>query len=194
VTPTEGEPFFISTAIPYVNARPHVGFAFEAVLTDAIARYRRARGRDVFFLTGTDDNSLKNVEAAEERGMPIETLVDENATRFHALKESLELSFDDFIRTSRDPRHRTAVEKLWVAKEESVETRRRVSTILYNLAEVLRIVAAFSAPFIPAAAERIANQLALEDGWQDISEATASWGGTVPGTAVHMAPALFPKG
>jgi methionyl-tRNA synthetase len=73
----EGDRFFISTAIPYVNARPHIGFAFEAVLADAVARYHRARGRDVFFLTGTDDNSLKNVEAAEQRGIPTEQLVEE---------------------------------------------------------------------------------------------------------------------
>jgi methionyl-tRNA synthetase len=111
----EGDPFYISTAIPYVNARPHVGFAFEAVLADAVARYQRARGRDVFFLTGTDDNSLKNVEAAEQRGIPTEQLVAENAERFRQLREALGLSFDDFIRTSKDGRHFAAVDKMWKA-------------------------------------------------------------------------------
>jgi methionyl-tRNA synthetase len=108
-------PLFISTAIPYVNARPHIGFAFEIVLTDVVARYHRARGRDVFFLTGTDDNSLKNVQAAQKAGIPIEELVENNARHFHALKDTLGLSFDDFLRTSGDPRHQEAVRKLWKA-------------------------------------------------------------------------------
>ena len=62
-------PFYITTSIPYVNARPHLGFALEAVLTDALARYHRLRGEDVRFLTGTDENSLKNVQAAEREGI-----------------------------------------------------------------------------------------------------------------------------
>lgn len=110
-----GNPFYISTAIPYVNAPPHIGFAWELVLADAIARYQRARGRDVFFLTGTDDNSLKNVEAAESRGVPIRQLVDENAEEFFRLRDALDLSFDDFIRTSTDPRHFAAVGAIWNA-------------------------------------------------------------------------------
>jgi methionyl-tRNA synthetase len=60
---------FITTAIPYVNARPHLGFAYELVLGDALARHRRRRGRDVRFVTGTDDNSLKNVAAAAREGI-----------------------------------------------------------------------------------------------------------------------------
>jgi methionyl-tRNA synthetase len=111
----ERDRLYISTAIPYVNARPHIGFAFEAVLADAVARYHRARGREVFFLTGTDDNSLKNVEAAEQRGISTEQLVEENAERFRRLREALGLSFDDFIRTSKDARHSAAVEKIWKA-------------------------------------------------------------------------------
>jgi methionyl-tRNA synthetase len=108
-------PLFIGTAIPYVNARPHIGFAFEIVVTDAVARYQRARGREVFFLTGTDDNSLKNVHAARELGVPVAHLVDENAAQFFSLKDALALSFDDFIRTSEDPRHEDAVSRLWQA-------------------------------------------------------------------------------
>jgi methionyl-tRNA synthetase len=112
MAPTAGS-FFISTAIPYVNARPHVGFAFEAVLADAIARYRRARGHDVYFLSGSDDNSLKNVAAARDLGISVEALVRINADRFHGLGDALDLSFSDFIRTSSDIRHRRAVAKLW---------------------------------------------------------------------------------
>src|SRR5262245_15086342 len=59
---------FITTAIPYVNARPHLGFAYELVLADILARHRRRRGRDTRFATGTDDNSLKNVAAARREG------------------------------------------------------------------------------------------------------------------------------
>jgi len=86
-------PWYVSTAIPYVNARPHIGFALEAVLTDALARYHRLHGDDVFALTGTDDNSLKNVRAAEREGVPTAEFVDRNAAQFQALAGALNLSF-----------------------------------------------------------------------------------------------------
>jgi methionyl-tRNA synthetase len=108
-------PWYVSTAIPYVNARPHIGFALEAVLTDALARYHRLHGDDVFALTGTDDNSLKNVRAAEREGVPTAEFVDRNAAQFQALAGALNLRFDDFIRTSSDPRHLAGVAKLWEA-------------------------------------------------------------------------------
>ena len=62
---------YITTAIPFVNARPHIGFALEIVLTDSIARYYRQHGEDVRFLTGSDENSLKNVQAAEREGIAV---------------------------------------------------------------------------------------------------------------------------
>ena len=108
-------PWTITTAIPYVNARPHLGFALEIVLTDALARFQRLRGRDVWFLTGTDENSLKNVQAAAEEGIPTQALVDRNAAAFYDLREALNLSFDDFIRTSVDPRHLAGATRLWRA-------------------------------------------------------------------------------
>ncbi len=107
--------WYITTAIPYVNARPHIGFALEIILTDAIARWRRLLNNDVRFLTGADENSLKNVRAAEQEGVPTQQLVDRNAAHFQALREPLNLSFDDFIRTSIDPRHVAGVQKLWEA-------------------------------------------------------------------------------
>jgi methionyl-tRNA synthetase len=107
--------FYITTAIPYVNGDPHVGFALECVQADVLARHRRLRGDDVRFLTGTDDNSLKNVEAAEAAGIPVGEFVNEKAERFAALRGPLALSNDDFIRTSVDPRHRPGVERLWRA-------------------------------------------------------------------------------
>jgi methionyl-tRNA synthetase len=107
--------FYITTAIPYVNGDPHVGFALECVQADVLARHRRLRGDDVRFLTGTDDNALKNVEAAEAAGTPVAEFVSEKAERFASLREPLALSYDDFIRTSVDPRHRPGVERLWRA-------------------------------------------------------------------------------
>jgi methionyl-tRNA synthetase len=106
---------FITTAIPFVNARPHLGFAYELVLADILARHRRLRGRDVWFTTGTDDHSLKNAVAAAREGVPTQELVDRNAAAFRALAPLLGCAPDDFIQTSRDPRHRPAVERLWRA-------------------------------------------------------------------------------
>ncbi len=64
-----GEPFYITTAISYPNGRPHIGHAYEAVATDAIARFQRLRGREVFFLTGTDEHGLKMASGARDRGI-----------------------------------------------------------------------------------------------------------------------------
>lgn len=106
---------YITTAIPYVNSKPHLGFALELVLADALARSHRARGDDVRRCTGTDENSLKNVLAAQAAGEDIATFVARQAAAFAALREPLDLVVDDFVRTSVDPRHRVAVEALWRA-------------------------------------------------------------------------------
>jgi methionyl-tRNA synthetase len=106
---------YLTVAIPYVNAAPHLGYAYELVQADLHARARRADGYDVRFLGGTDDHALKNVLAAEAAGTPVRAFVDSNARAFAALREALGISFDDFIRTSTDPRHRPAVERLWRA-------------------------------------------------------------------------------
>jgi len=114
---------FISTAIPYVNARPHLGFAYELVIADVLARHRRHRGHDVRFVTGTDENSLKNVSAAAREGVSPRALVDQNSAAFRALNSSLAIDADDFVRTSIDPRHRTAVEWLWRACRDDLYRR-----------------------------------------------------------------------
>ena len=106
---------FISTAIPYVNSKPHIGFALELFLADSVARAARQRREDVFFLSGSDDNSLKNALAAEQAGVPTQAFVDANAERFAQLCDELDISNDDFLRTSTDSRHRPAVEALWQA-------------------------------------------------------------------------------
>ena len=98
-----------------MNGDPHLGHALELVQADVIARHRRLRGGDVRFLTGTDDNALKNVDAALAAGLPVAEFVAEKAQRFADLAEPLQLSNDDFIRTSTDPRHRPGVERLWRA-------------------------------------------------------------------------------
>ena len=123
--------WYVTTAIPYVNARPHIGFAFEAILTDALARYHRQRGEDVRFLTGTDENSLKNAQAAEKEGIPTAELVERNAAHFRALRESLNLSFDDFIRTSVEARHLEGVAKLWEACDRNGDIYSRPYKGLY---------------------------------------------------------------
>ena len=107
--------FYVTTAIPYVNGDPHLGHALEFVQADVLARHRRLRGDDVRFLSGTDDNALKNVDAALAAGLPVAEFVSEKAQRFADLAAPLQLSNDDFIRTSTDPRHRPGVERLWAA-------------------------------------------------------------------------------
>src|SRR5215208_1611434 len=109
------ERHYLTTAIPYVNARPHLGFALELVQTDALARYHRLRGDETRFLTGTDDNSLSNVLAAERAGVPVADFVDANAAAFRELAAALAISNDDFIRTATDPRHLTGVPVFWRA-------------------------------------------------------------------------------
>jgi methionyl-tRNA synthetase len=111
--------FYITTAIDYVNASPHLGHALEKIQADVIARYQRIKGKDVFFLTGTDENSLKNVRAAKELGILTEDLVNKNAAKFYQLKEALNLSFDDFIRTTQE-RHKKGVQKFWLAIKKDI--------------------------------------------------------------------------
>jgi methionyl-tRNA synthetase len=105
--------YFVTTSIPYVNAAPHLGHALEFVQADVLARHRRLRGQRVRFLTGTDDHALKNVTAAARAGKPVVDFVAANADRFQELRTVLQLSNDDFIRTSSDRRHRPGVELLW---------------------------------------------------------------------------------
>jgi methionyl-tRNA synthetase len=109
------ERYYLTTAIPYVNARPHLGFALELVQADALTRYRRLRGDDARFLTGTDDNSLSNVLAAERAGVPVADFVESNAAVFRELAVQLGLANDDFIRTATDPRHLGGAAAFWRA-------------------------------------------------------------------------------
>lgn len=123
--------FYITTAIPYVNGDPHLGHALEFVQADVLARHRRLRGDDVRFLSGTDDNALKNVDAALAAGLPVAEFVAEKAQRFFDLAAPLQLSNDDFIRTSTDARHRPGVERLWAACAEAGDLYQRDYEGLY---------------------------------------------------------------
>jgi methionyl-tRNA synthetase len=122
---------YITTTIPYVNARPHIGFALELVQADVLARYRRGRAESVRFQAGTDDNSLKNVLAAQAAGEPVREFVDRNGDAFLALGDALSLTVDDVIRTSRDPRHRPGVERLWRACADAGDLYRKRYDGLY---------------------------------------------------------------
>ncbi len=122
---------YLSTTIPYVNSRAHVGHALELVQADVLARHHRRIGDEVRLQSGTDDNSLKNVLAAQAEGISTRALVNRNASAFAGLREHLSLSFDDFIRTSSDPRHRPGVERLWRACEASGDLYRKSYQGLY---------------------------------------------------------------
>jgi methionyl-tRNA synthetase len=122
---------YLSTTIPYVNARAHLGHALELVQADVLARHHRRTGDEVRLQSGTDDNSLTNVLAAEAEGISTRELVHRNASAFAALRDHLSLSFDDFIRTSSDPRHRPGVERLWRACEASGDLYRKSYEGLY---------------------------------------------------------------
>ncbi len=92
--------FYITTTIPYVNADPHIGFSLELVQTDAVARYERLLGKDVFFSTGTDEYGQKIWEASQKEGKNAQDYVDYYAQKYLALKGTLNLSYDNFIRTT----------------------------------------------------------------------------------------------
>jgi methionyl-tRNA synthetase len=106
------KPLTITTAIAYPNGRPHIGHAYEAVATDALARAARMMGRDVFFQTGTDEHGLKMAQAARARDLTPAALADEMSGYFREMDDMLAISYDRFIRTSEASHHRS-VQALW---------------------------------------------------------------------------------
>lgn len=105
--------FYITTAIPYVNAPPHIGHALEFTQADVIVRRERLREKDVFFLTGTDENGQKNFQTATQANKDPETFVSENTSLFRDFLKKLNISNDDFIRTRDRERHWPTAQKLW---------------------------------------------------------------------------------
>lgn len=104
--------FYLTTSIAYVNAPPHLGFAQELLAADVLARYYRKIGRDIWFLTGTDEHGLKIVKAAQEAGESEQEFADEISAKFRNLSGLLNISNDDFIRTT-EPRHIKIAQELW---------------------------------------------------------------------------------
>jgi len=105
-------PYYLTTAISYPNDAPHIGHAYEAVATDALARFRRLQGRDVFFLTGTDEHGIKMLQTAKAQGITPSELADRNTPKFRDMVRVLNCSNNDFIRT-REERHARACQELW---------------------------------------------------------------------------------
>ncbi len=106
-------PFYITTAISYVNGSPHLGHAYEAILTDAMARFKRLDGYDVYFLTGTDEHGEKVMKTAADNGISAQGLADKYSGEFQEMTTLLNISHDEFIRTT-EPRHYEAAQALWV--------------------------------------------------------------------------------
>jgi methionyl-tRNA synthetase len=123
------QPFYITTTLPYVNSDPHVGFAMEIIRADAIARYKKLMGFDVFFNTGTDEHGQKLLADAEKAGKDVKAYVDEYALKFKGLKDILGISDDiHFIRTT-DAHHEKAAQAFWkVCKEKGFIYKKNYQT------------------------------------------------------------------
>lgn len=110
------EKFYITTAISYPNGKPHIGHAYELLATDALARFQRLDGKDVFFLTGTDEHGIKMLQTAKKEGITPRELADRNAAEFRRMGQALNASNDDFIRTTEE-RHHASSQAIWEAME-----------------------------------------------------------------------------
>lgn len=122
--------FYVTTAIPYVNAAPHVGHALEFVQGDVIARYHKMLGESVLFLSGGDENALKNVQAAEDVGKDVQVFVDENSVLFEQLAKKLDVDFDVFQKGSSDVHYKSS-QKLWKKCYENGDIYKKEYTGLY---------------------------------------------------------------
>ncbi len=122
---------YITAAIPYVNAKPHIGHALEFIQTNTLARYYRLLGHDVLTLSGGDENALKNVQAAEQAGVAIQKFVDENTERFRILSEQLNAPFDIWQKGSDTNRHFPSSQKLWMLCDQAGDIYKKPYTGLY---------------------------------------------------------------
>lgn len=123
--------FYITTSIPYANAAPHVGHILDPLIADVLARYHRIKGDDVRFLVGTDEHGAKIVRTAEGTGKTPQELVDENSQAYKEMHKLLNISWDDFIRTSDRSRHWPGAEKLWSALAASGDVYKKKYRGLY---------------------------------------------------------------
>lgn len=113
------EKFYITTSIPYANAAPHVGHILDPLIADVLARYHRLKGHEVRFLVGTDEHGAKIARRADEEQKTPRELVDENSAKFREMHRLLNISWDDFIRTSDRERHWPGAQKMWQALVKS---------------------------------------------------------------------------
>ncbi len=112
------EKYYITTAIAYPNGKPHIGHAYELIATDAMARFQRLNGKDVFFLTGTDEHGIKMLQSARKEGITPRELADRNTAAFRQMADVLNSSNDDYIRTSEE-RHYKASQAIWKAMADN---------------------------------------------------------------------------
>lgn len=123
--------FYITNAIPYVNAKPHIGHALEFIQSDTIARFHKLQGFDVKLLCGGDENAIKNVQAAEQAGKPIQEFIDENASLFENVARELNVQFDVFQKGSDTDHHYKASQKLWELCDKNGDIYKKTYTGLY---------------------------------------------------------------
>lgn len=129
-TMSDKKPRYITTTLPYVNADPHIGFALEVIQADTLARYWRLLGHEVFFNTGTDEHGQKIAQKADEKGESRQAYVDHFAGEFAKLKDALNLSYDNFIRTT-DVGHKVAAQEIWKRCQERGDIYKKKYSGLY---------------------------------------------------------------
>jgi len=122
--------FYLTTSIPYVNAKPHLGHALEYTQGDVLARYRKQKGDEVYFVSGADENSLKIVQAAEKAGLPVQTFSDQNAVHFQNLIQAYNIGLDIFHRSSSE-KHHLASKELWERCDHAGDIYKKKYTGLY---------------------------------------------------------------
>ncbi len=104
--------YYVTTPIYYVNGAPHIGHAYTSIAADVLARFNRLDGKNVFFLTGTDEHGQKVEQAAQIAGIDTQCFTDGIARDFRSMADAMGISYDDFIRTT-EPRHKQAAQALW---------------------------------------------------------------------------------
>ena len=122
--------YYITTAIPYANADPHIGFALEILYTDVMARYQRLLGKDVYFLTGTDEHGQKMLHTAKEAGKTVENFASEKSAKYLMLADLWNISNNDFIRTTED-RHMAGAQEFWRKSMANGDIYKKSYTGLY---------------------------------------------------------------
>jgi len=124
--------YYLTTAIPYANADPHIGFALELIYADVMARYQRLLGKGVYFLTGTDEHGQKMYKTAREAGQPVEVFASEKSAQYQVLGDVFNITNDNFIRTTED-RHMERAQKFWEAVARNGDIYKKEYTGLYCL-------------------------------------------------------------